>query len=117
MFKYFLAAILGLTSVNAFAQCYGSATYYNCYDLNSGNDYTVQKIGNTTYVDGYNSGTGNRWSQESSTYGNITYTNGTAANGNSWDMTTQTIGNTRFIDGTDSRGNSFSKICNQFGCY
>ena len=94
MFKYLLVAILGFTSVNAFARCYGSDTYYNCYDLNSGNDYTIRKYGNTTYMDGYNSNTGSTWSQESRTYGN-----------------------TRYIDGTDSRGNSFSKICNQFGCY
>ena len=49
--------------------------------------YSIQTIGDTTYVNGYNSRTGSNWSQESMHIGSTTYTNGRAANGNSWDMT------------------------------
>jgi putative signal peptide protein len=118
--KKFFVLVLLLTSSLAYAECYGSDTYKTCYDDN-GNTYDVSRYGNTTYVDGYNSRTGSRWSQESQTFGNLTYTNGTASNGNSWNSTTQRIGNTVYIDGTDSHGNSFSSSCQYIGgqsyCY
>lgn len=104
-----------LMHVPANAACYGSGTFQNCYD-DSGNSYTVQRYGNTTHLDGYNSRTGSRWSQESNTFGNTTYHNGRAANGQTWNMQEQRIGNNRFITGTDSDGNSFSRYCNSFGC-
>lgn len=116
MKKLTLALTLIMLSSHSLADCYGGSTFYSCYG-NNGNSYNIQKIGNTTYMDGYNSRTGSRWSQESTTYGNTTYTDGRSANGNSWNMTTQRLGNTTYIDGRDSRGNYFSKICNQFGCY
>ena len=102
--------------VSSFAACYGSDSFHTCND-NSGNTYSIQTIGDTTYVNGYNSRTGSNWSQESMHIGNTTYTNGRAANGNSWDMTTQRIGDTTFMNGRNSQGNYFSKTCNQFGCY
>ncbi len=102
-------------SLPSHAECYGSGSYKTCYD-NSGNTYDVQKIGNSTYLNGRNSNTGSTWSQDSTTIGNTTYQNGRASNGNSWSGTSTTIGNTTYHNGTDSNGNYYNKTCNQYGC-
>ncbi|RYG38219.1 MAG: hypothetical protein EON93_02430 [Burkholderiales bacterium] len=106
----------------AFAQsnCVGSANFKTCTDQ-SGNSYSVSRFGNSTQVQGNNPSTGSTWSQSSTTLGNNTYTNGTAANGKPWNQTTSTFGNTTSTYGTDSNGQSFSKTCSRIGtttsCY
>ncbi|MFD0988222.1 hypothetical protein [Methyloligella solikamskensis] len=108
-------AMLLATTLASEAACFGSDAFSTCSDSN-GNSYTVQRFGNSTYVNGHNSRTGSSWSQNSNTFGNTTYHNGRAANGNSWNMTDQNFGGTRSLSGTDSQGNSFNYTCNQFGC-
>ncbi|HHO0882147.1 TPA: hypothetical protein ACRTNA_002186 [Aeromonas hydrophila] len=98
------------------AECIGTGNLKTCFD-DSGNTYTVQKFGGTTYVDGQNSRTGSSWSQQSQKLGNSTYTTGRDADGNSWDSTTTKMGGSTVINGTDSDGDSFSVICNEYGCY
>lgn len=112
---YIFAAAMMLPLV-AQANCFGSGSYQTCTD-SSGNTYSVQRYGNTTQLQGYNADTGNNWSQSSSTYGNTTYHNGTAANGNSWSGTTSTYGGTTTYQGIDSQGQSYYKTCNSYGCY
>jgi hypothetical protein len=105
-----------LISAPAFANCIGGAYLQTCNDVN-GNSYTVNRMGNTTQVSGYNPNTGSQWNQTSQTIGNSTYTNGRAANGASWNETQTNYGNgMRSINGTDSNGNSFSKTCTAYGC-
>jgi len=103
-----LALTLALAGPAA-ATCVGSGRLQICND-DSGNSYTVQRLGNTTYVDGSNP-SGSRWSQESTTIGNTTYHNGTAADGGTWNGTTTRIGNGRYSSGTDSDGNPYSSSC------
>jgi len=110
-----LALFVTLLPVAAHAACYGTGNLYNCNDP-SGNSYNVQRYGNTTNTQGYNSGTGSSWSQNSTTVGNTTYHNGTAANGNSWSGTTSTYGGVTTRQGVDSRGNVYSKTCTAYGC-
>ena len=98
------------------AECIGSGSLKTCYDDN-GNTYTVQKFGNSTYVDGQNARTGSTWSQQSQKLGSSTYTTGQDADGNSWNSTATRVGNSTFINGTDSDGNAFSQTCNEYGCY
>lgn len=115
--RFLAFTLLAFASSWAQANCYGSGTFRSCYD-NSGNSYTVQKFGNQTVVNGYNSNTGSSWSQNSSTYGNTTYQNGTSSTGGSWNQTIQNFGNgSTYRYGSDSQGNSFSQSCNSFGCY
>ena len=109
----FLAIAVASASF-ANATCFGSANMYTCNDA-SGNSYNVQKYGNTTNVQGYNSGTGSSWNQTSNTMGNTTFING-STNGNSWNQTIQTMPGMTTYSGTDSRGNSFNKTCTAFGC-
>jgi len=113
----FAAAVLTLASAGAAsAACFGTGAFQTCSD-DAGNNYNVQRFGNTTYVDGTNAQTGSTWNQTTQTIGNTTFHNGTAANGESWNGTSQTIGGTTFHNGTDSRGNAYSKTCNAYGCF
>lgn len=100
----------------ASAGCIGSGNLKTCYD-NSGNSYTVQKFGDSTYVSGYNSKTGTTWNQDSQKIGNSTFTNGKAANGQSWNSTSTKIGDSTIINGKNSDGKPFSAVCGKYGCY
>ncbi len=111
-----LAVSLSLTG-QSFAQCIGSDYLSSCND-NSGNSYTVQRIGNSTYMNGSNARTGSNWSQQSQQIGNSTYTTGRASDGNTWNSTTTNYGNGNYsISGSDASGNSFNKYCTSMGCY
>ena len=81
LLKFVFAAFLSLNISIAAANCVGTANSYNCYDGRSGNSYNVQKYGNSTYMQGYNAGTGSTWSQQSNNYGNCTYMKGTSSRG------------------------------------
>jgi hypothetical protein len=105
-------AVALLWAGSAYANCIGTGTLKTCYD-NSGNSYTVTKMGNTTTVTG--SGNGSTWSQTSSTYGNTTYTNG-QSNGRPWNETQQSFGGQTSVTGTNSQGQPYSYSCNQYGC-
>ena len=102
----FTAAVLALALpvMPASAACFGSGAFKTCSD-SSGNNYTVNKFGNTTTVTGSNARTGSNWNQTTTTFGSNSYTNGTT-NGRSWNQTTTPYGSF----GTDSRGNSFSNF-------
>lgn len=92
-------------------QCYGSDIYKNCYDYNNGNQYTINRYGDTTQTYGYNANTGSNWSQTSRNYGNTTYQNGYDSDGNSWNQTIRHNGRNTNYSGTDSDGNFFNKTC------
>ena len=110
--------IFSIFSAFSNASCFGSPNSYTCNDLNSGNSYNVQKIGNTTLMNGFNPYTGSNWSQNSQTYGNITQIQG-QTNGNPWNQTIQHLPSlgTTIYQGTNSQGHFFQKTCNQFGCF
>ncbi len=103
-----VSILLSIYSEVSIADCVGSGSIKSCYDLNTGNSYTVSELGNSTYVTGSNARTGNIWSQTSTRLGNTTYTNGIDSEGNPWNSTTTHIGNTVHQSGFDSDGNPFS---------
>lgn len=110
----FIAALLAANGVQA--ACFGSGNLYNCYD-NQGNSYMVNKMGNMTTVNGYNSNTGSSWNQMSTTVGNTTFQNGTSSDGGNWNQTIQNMGTVRTYSGQDSDGNTFYRSCTNYGCY
>lgn len=110
-----LATLLVLVPSTAFAACFGGNTFKTCYDSN-GNNYTVNRMGNSTYMQGYNAQTGSSWTQNSQTLGNTTYHNGTT-NGRSWNMQQQQFGNGQTFSGTNSYGQHFNKTCWNGNCY
>ena len=75
------------------ANCIGTEDYYSCSDSRTGNQYSVTKFGDTTYMQGNNPRTGARWTQESYDWGNgFTTHNGRDKNGNSWSTTCGAFG-------------------------
>lgn len=117
MNKMLVCVLAGFFFSSANASCFGSSTMYSCNDVQSGNNYQVNKFGNTTSMNGYNSRTGSNWNQTSTTFGNTTYQNGTSSDGSAWRQTIQNNGafGTTY-SGTDSQGNYYNKTCTQFGC-
>ena len=108
-------AALALASANwAYASCTGSAGVYTCMDY-AGNSYQVQQLGNSTYLQGHNAGTGSSWTQNSQTYGNTTYIQGNS-NGRSWNETVTTSPGMTSYSGTDTHGRSFHRTCTAYGC-
>ena len=111
--------ILALLALSSFAlasqaTCVGSGSFQSCTD-NSGNSYTVQRAGNSTFVHG--SGPNGTWNQTSQTIGNTTFHNGQAVNGNAWSGSTQSIGNMQIHNGVNSNGQSYNRTCTPYGCY
>lgn len=107
MFKSALAiALAAIVTLPAAATCVGTGAYRTCTDA-SGNSYSTTQIGDTSYTTGRNSRTGSTWSQNSTTIGGTTYTNGRAADGDSWRATTTRIGDATYTSGVDSDGNTF----------
>ena len=110
------ALVAAAIPVSSAAECWGTQAFSNCVDGN-GNSYKVQRFGNTTYMQGYNSGTGSTWNQQSHRFGSITQHYGHASNGNSWNMTHQQLGNGwQSYSGTDSSGQYFNYMCGPYGC-
>jgi hypothetical protein len=85
-------------------QCIGTGSFRTCTDYNSGNNYQIQSIGSSTFVNGTNSQTGSRWNQQTTKIGSSTIHSGTAANGKAWNITETQIGDNKIISGTDSNG-------------
>ncbi len=98
------------TLANAGSDCIGTGSYKTCYD-DYGNTYDISRYGNTTEVQGRNSRTGARWSQESTTYGNVTEVTGKDKDGNRWNETIIDNGNYIDYSGRDSNGKRFYKTC------
>lgn len=80
-------AFAAIAPLQALAACTGTGSSAYCWD-DSGNTYNVQRLGNTTHVQGNNTSTGSSWSQNSQTIGSMTYHNGQAADGSAWNGTT-----------------------------
>lgn len=85
-----LSAALSMTAGSAFSQCYGSDTSYTCYDSGSGNSYSVNRFGGTTYMQGSNARTGSNWSQTTTDQGFQSNSYGTGADGSTWSYTQPT---------------------------
>lgn len=83
-----IAIVLACTlfASTAGAACFGSSSFQTCND-SSGNSYTINRMGNTTMMQGNNYRTGSSWSQQSTTFGNTTMHSGRDASGDNWNTT------------------------------
>ncbi|WP_200844363.1 hypothetical protein [Rhizobium sp. 18065] len=79
--------VAALVASPAAASCVGSGAFKTCYDAQSGNNYTIQKFGNTTMMQGSNSRTGATWSQNSMSSASTTFNNGIDKDGDPWSST------------------------------
>ena len=117
--RYLVSAVFfAVMTSTANAQCFGTEAFQTCTDFQSGNTYQIQRFGNTTQMYGSNPRTGSTWSQTTNKIGNTTYQNGFDSSGNSWNTTRQDFGNGNFnVYGTDSSGNFVNKSCFNGICY
>ena len=99
---------------HAHAACFGTPAFETCNDA-SGNQYTVNRFGNTTTMQGYNPNTGSQWSQQSNTLGNTTQTYG-QTNGRQWNETQTYYGNGfGNVRGMNSQGQFYNYNCTPYG--
>lgn len=108
--KLALAAAFVFVVSAADAACFGTGAFRSCTD-DSGNSYTINRLGNSTYMNGHNARTGSTWNQNSNTFGNTTIHNGRDSSGNSWNVQENRFGNVRTWNGYDSRGNRVNRTC------
>ena len=94
--------------------CTGTGAYRFCTDA-SGNSYSVNRIGSSTFVNGSNASTGSSWSQNTQRIGNSSFTNGYNSQGQAWNSTSTTFGNTTIQNGSDSAGRAFSSTVTRMG--
>jgi hypothetical protein len=101
----------------AFAQCSGSLSFQNCVD-ESGNNYTVQRYGNTAPIDGEDANADFTANHIAHTNGSTTFVSGMAADGSTWNETITDFGNgTRTIAGMDGHGIVYNRYCTSNGCH
>jgi hypothetical protein len=112
-----LGAVISVAvAAPADAFCTGSETISTCTD-SSGNDYTINRLGNMTYMNGYNAQTGSRWNETVNHFGSTTTYEG-MTNGQSWHMNQFDYGNGfRSYNATNAAGRPFSYTCAPYsGC-
>lgn len=110
------AAVLGFAAHTAFAGCAGSLASQNCVD-ESGNNYTVQRFGNTAPINSIDAQPGSTSNHIAKTAGSSTFVSGVAADGSTWNETITDYGNgSRTISGVDGNGIVYNRYCTTYAC-
>ena len=100
----------------ALASCTRSANVLACVDA-EGNAYSVNTVGNTLYLRGFEK-TGQRyWAQTNSHFGQLTFFTGIASDGEAWVGYTRRVGWTTINRFSSSGGSSAKFTCSRIaGC-
>jgi hypothetical protein len=111
-----------LLSGNAMAQlptlatCTRSANLLACVD-GEGNAYSVNTVGNTLYLRGFEKAGQRYWAQTNSRFGQLTFFTGIASDGEAWVGYTQRVGWTTINRFSSSGGSSAKFTCSRItGC-
>ncbi|WP_435034142.1 glutamine synthetase [Pseudomonas neuropathica] len=98
------------------ASCTRSANLLACVDA-EGNAYSVNTVGNTLYLRGFEK-TGQRyWAQTNSRFGQLTFFTGIASDGEAWVGYTRRVGWTTINRFSSSGGSSAKFTCSRIaGC-
>jgi hypothetical protein len=111
------AAVIGLLFWGgaAWAGCVGSTSIKTCTD-GLGNTYTIQRLGDVTFVTGLNERTGEGFSETTRRFGDIVVTDGEGG-GRTWTSTQSKLGpDMHARSGTDPEGRRFEHFCTKDGC-
>ncbi|WP_277759913.1 glutamine synthetase [Pseudomonas sp. A34-9] len=102
--------------VPALATCTRSANLLACVDAD-GNAYSVNTVGSTLYLRGFEK-TGQRyWAQTNSRFGQLTFFTGIASDGEAWVGYTRRVGWTTINRFSSSGGSSAKFTCSRItGC-
>jgi hypothetical protein len=120
--KLALMSVAPLLAINAWAQipslakCTRSANLLVCADAD-GNAYSVNTVGSTIYLRGFEK-TGKRyWAQTNSRYGQLTFFTGIASDGETWVGYNRRVGWTTINRFSSSGGSSAKFTCSRIaGC-
>ncbi|MBK5509402.1 glutamine synthetase [Pseudomonas sp. TH15] len=120
--KCSLVSLALLMTGNAWAQmptlakCTRSANLLACVD-HDGNAYSVNTVGSTIYLRGFEVAGKRYWAQTSSRYGQLTFFTGLASDGEAWVGYTRRVGWTTINRFSSSGGSSGKFTCSRIaGC-
>ncbi|MGE8151971.1 glutamine synthetase [Pseudomonas vancouverensis] len=98
------------------AKCTRSANLLACIDQD-GNAYSVNTVGSTIYLRGFEAIGKRYWAQTSSRYGQLTFFTGIASDGEAWVGYNQRVGWTTINRFSSSGGSSGKFTCSRLsGC-
>jgi len=102
--------------IPALANCTRSANLLACIDAH-GNAYSVNTVGNTIYLRGFEKDGKRYWAQTNSRFGQLTFFTGIASDGESWVGYTRRVGWTTINRFSSSGGSSAKFTCSRItGC-
>ncbi|CAI8951073.1 Glutamine synthetase [Pseudomonas sp. IT-P253] len=120
--KIALMSVSLLVTVDAWAQipnlatCTRSASLLACMDAD-GNAYSVNTVGSTIYLRGFERVGKRYWAQTNSRYGQLTFFTGIASDGEAWVGYTRRVGWTTINRFSSSGGSSAKFTCSRItGC-
>ena len=100
----------------ALASCTRSANLLACVDAD-GNPYSVNTVGNTLYLRGFEKIGKRYWAQTNSRFGQMTFFTGIASDGEAWVGYTRRVGWTTINRFSSSGGSSAKFTCSRLsGC-
>lgn len=98
------------------ANCTRSANLLACVDAD-GNAYSVNTVGNTLYLRGFERAGKRYWAQTNSRYGQLTFFTGIASDGEAWVGYNRRVGWTTLNRFSSSGGSSAKFTCSRIsGC-
>ncbi|RON18671.1 glutamine synthetase [Pseudomonas frederiksbergensis] len=120
--RFSLLSLSLLIAVDAWGQvpsltnCTRSANLLACMDAD-GNAYSVNTVGNTIYLRGFEVAGKRQWAQTNSRYGQLTFFTGIASDGEAWVGYNRRVGWTTINRFSSSGGSSGKFTCSRMtGC-
>jgi len=111
-----LVAADAMAQVTTLAKCTRSANLLACVDA-QGNAYSVNTVGNTLYLRGFETAGKRYWAQTNSRYGQLTFFTGIASDGEAWVGYNRRVGWTTINRFSSSGGSSARFTCSRIaGC-
>jgi len=111
-----LMATQAWAQIPSLAQCTRSANLLACVDVD-GNAYSVNTVGSTIYLRGFEMAGKRYWAQTNSRYGQLTFFTGIASDGEAWVGYNRRVGWTTINRFSSSGGSSAKFTCSRItGC-
>ena len=111
-----LVAADAMAQIPSLAKCTRSANLLACVDAD-GNAYSVNTVGSTIYLRGFETAGKRYWAQTNSRYGQLTFFTGIASDGETWVGYNRRVGWTTINRFSSSGGSSAKFTCSRIaGC-
>ncbi|WP_447795410.1 glutamine synthetase [Pseudomonas farris] len=111
-----LIAVDAWGQIPSLANCTRSANLLACVDAD-GNAYSVNTVGSTIYLRGFEVAGKRQWAQTNSRYGQLTFFTGIASDGEAWVGYNRRVGWTTINRFSSSGGSSGKFTCSRMtGC-